>query len=83
MDQAFRGRGIEESNESQALITNLATVPESAWHALPTGTARSIAAITLHVGACKVMYDDYGFGSQSLLGHAGGPAVAGRRSTHE
>jgi uncharacterized damage-inducible protein DinB len=67
MDEAFRGPGIEESNESQALITNLATVPESAWRALPSGGARSIEAIALHVGSCKVMYDDYAFGSGSLF----------------
>ena len=28
MDEAFRGAGIEESNESQALLTNLATVTD-------------------------------------------------------
>ena len=31
MDEAFRGAGIEESNESQALLTNLASVPETQW----------------------------------------------------
>ncbi len=66
MDEAFRGLGIEESNESQALLTNLATVPATAWTALPTGTARSIAAIATHVGACKIMYDDYAFGPGTL-----------------
>lgn len=66
MDEAFRGRGIEASNESQALLTNLATVPAAAWNALPTGAARSIAAIATHVGACKIMYDDYAFGAGTL-----------------
>jgi uncharacterized damage-inducible protein DinB len=66
LDEAFRGRGIEASNESQALLTNLRTVPEGAWHALPPGATRSIAAISLHVGACKIMYADYAFGSASL-----------------
>ena len=28
LDEAFRGRGIEETDESQALLTNLATVRE-------------------------------------------------------
>ena len=28
LDEAFRGRGIEESDESQALLPNLATVPQ-------------------------------------------------------
>jgi uncharacterized damage-inducible protein DinB len=63
LDEAFRGRGIEESNESQALIPNLRSVPGPAWHALPDHAARSIEAIALHVGACKVMYDDHAFGA--------------------
>ncbi len=67
MDEAFRGPGIEESDESQALLPNLATVDEATWRALPPGGARSIEAIALHVGACKVMYDDYAFGSGSLF----------------
>jgi uncharacterized damage-inducible protein DinB len=66
LDEAFRGRGIEASNESQALLTNLHTVPDAAWDALPPGATRSIAAITLHVGACKLMYADHAFGSASL-----------------
>ena len=66
LDEAFRGRGIEASNESQALLTNVATVPADAWRALPSGAARSIESIALHVAACKVMYDDYAFGSASL-----------------
>jgi uncharacterized damage-inducible protein DinB len=66
MDEAFRGPGIVESNESQALLPNLATVDEAAWRALPPGAVRSIEAVALHVGACKVMYDDYAFGSRAL-----------------
>ena len=66
LDEAFRGRGIEGSDESQALLTNLATVPDDAWRALPDGAARSIEAIAVHVGACKIMYDDYGFGEGTL-----------------
>jgi uncharacterized damage-inducible protein DinB len=66
LDEAFRGAGIEESNESQALLTNLATVPSDQWQALPAGAARSIHDIAGHVGACKVMYDDYAFGSGTL-----------------
>ena len=58
MDEAFRGRGIEETDESQALLTNLATVTDEQWRALPAGAARSIADIACHVGACKIMYDD-------------------------
>jgi uncharacterized damage-inducible protein DinB len=66
LDEAFRGAGIEESNESQALLTNLATVPPDQWQALPAGAARSIHDIAGHIGACKVMYDDYAFGSGTL-----------------
>jgi uncharacterized damage-inducible protein DinB len=66
MGESFRGAGIEETDESQALLPNLATVPEAAWRALPEGASRSIESIALHVGACKVMYDDYAFGSASL-----------------
>jgi hypothetical protein len=67
VDEAFRGPGIEESNESQALMTNLATVPETAWRAVLPGADRTIEKIVLHVGACKVMYDDYAFGSGTLF----------------
>ena len=66
LDEAFAGRGIEESNESQALLTNLATVGEREWRALPPGAIRTIESIVLHVGACKVMYDDYAFGAGTL-----------------
>jgi uncharacterized damage-inducible protein DinB len=66
MDEAFRGGGIEASNESQALLPNLRSVPDDAWHEIPDGLSRSIEAIAVHVGACKVMYDDYAFGTASL-----------------
>jgi hypothetical protein len=66
LDEAFRGRGIEESDESQALLPNLATVPDDVWCAVPDGGARSIEAIVVHVGACKIMYDDYAFGDGTL-----------------
>ena len=61
MDEAFRGPGIEESNESQALIPNLATVSEQSWRVLPPGAARSIESIVLHVGSSKLMYADFAF----------------------
>jgi uncharacterized damage-inducible protein DinB len=66
LEEAFRGRGIEETDESQALLPNLASVPTDHWRALPSGAARSIADIASHVGACKVMYDDYAFGAGTL-----------------
>jgi hypothetical protein len=66
MDEAFRGPGIEASNEAQALLPNLATVTDAIWRMKPLGVVRSIEAITIHVGACKVMYDDYAFGDGTL-----------------
>ena len=66
LDEAFRGAGIEESNESQALLPNIATVPPEHWEALPAGAVRSIRDIAGHVGSCKIMYDDYAFGSGKL-----------------
>ena len=62
LDEAFEGRGLEESNESQALLTNLATVTEAEWTALPPGATRSIESMVRHVAACKIMYADYAFG---------------------
>jgi uncharacterized damage-inducible protein DinB len=61
--EAFDGRGLEQSNESQALLTNLATVTEDEWRALPPGATRTIEAMVLHVAGCKIMYADYAFGS--------------------
>jgi uncharacterized damage-inducible protein DinB len=66
LDEAFGGVGIEASDESQALLPNLRSVPDSAWHALPEGLSRTIESIAIHVGACKIMYDDYAFGGGTL-----------------
>jgi uncharacterized damage-inducible protein DinB len=63
LDEAFEGRGIEESNESQALLTNLATVTDTEWTALPPGAKRTIESMVRHVAGCKVMYADYAFGA--------------------
>lgn len=65
MEMAFGEPGVEE-DESQALLPNLATVPEDAWRALPPGASRSIESIVLHVGSCKVMYADYAFRAGTL-----------------
>ena len=62
LDEAFEGRGLEQSNESQALLTNLATVTDATWRALPSGATRTIESMTLHVAACKIMYADHAFG---------------------
>jgi uncharacterized damage-inducible protein DinB len=65
MEMAFGEPGVEE-DESQALLQNLVSVPETAWRALPTGAARSIESIVLHVGSCKVMYADHAFREGTL-----------------
>jgi uncharacterized damage-inducible protein DinB len=62
LDEAFEGPGLEESNESQALMANVATVDEAIWRAKVPGAIRTIESMVLHVGACKIMYDDYAFG---------------------
>ena len=66
MDEAFSGAGIEESNESQSLMANLATVADDMWRAEVPGAVRTIESIALHVGACKVMYRDHAFGAREL-----------------
>jgi uncharacterized damage-inducible protein DinB len=66
MDEAFRGAGIEDSNESQALLTNLATVSDEQWRGRLPHVERTIESIAGHVGACKIMYDDYAFGAGTL-----------------
>ncbi len=66
LEEAFRGRGIEETDESQALLPNLATVREEWRHARPAGATRTIESIALDIGSCKVMYDDYAFGRGTL-----------------
>ena len=75
LGEAFDGSGIEESNESQALLTNLATVTEDEWHALPPGATRTIESMVRHVAACKVMYADYAFDAGTK--QWGTPAVEG------
>lgn len=66
MDEAFEGVGIEQSNESQSLVGNLAGVDEQMWRARLSGSVRTIESIALHVGSCKVMYADHAFGSRAL-----------------
>ena len=63
LDEAFSGNGIEETDESQALLPNLATVDDEMWRVLPPGGSRSIESMVLHVGVCKLMYDHYAFGA--------------------
>jgi hypothetical protein len=62
LEEAFRGKGIEETNEAQSLLANLATVTDETWRRPPPSGRRTIESIVLHVGTCKIMYDEYAFG---------------------
>ena len=66
LDEAFAGKGIEETNESQSLLVNLSSVGEAMWRTPPPSGTRTIESIALHVGSCKVMYDEYAFGTGDL-----------------
>ena len=66
LNEAFLGRGIEETNEGQSLLMNLASVDEGYWRIPPPGGIRTVESIALHVGTCKVMYDEYAFGPAKL-----------------
>jgi hypothetical protein len=62
IDDAFSG------DLSQSLLRNLTYLLEPDWETLPSGGGRTIAEILEHVGWCKWMYEDYAFGTASLLG---------------
>ena len=60
MDQAFEGR------DEECLLTNLRSVSGADWAVVPPGASRSIRQIVAHIGACKYMYDNHGFGDGSM-----------------
>ena len=60
MDEAFHG------HEEHALMINLQSLSEDDWLWMPEGAERSIAMIAGHIGACKLMYDDYAFGEGTM-----------------
>ena len=66
LDEAFAGTGIEETNESQSLLVNLGTVGETQWREVPPSGVRTIESVALHVGTCKIIYDEYAFGPGRL-----------------
>lgn len=66
LDEAFRGKGIVASNETQSMLGNLATVDSLSWRAVPPTGTGTIESVVLHVGGCKVMYDEHAFGEQRL-----------------
>jgi hypothetical protein len=61
-EEAFDG------DPDQSLLANLHDLREEDWTALPLGAGRSIADVLEHVGWAKWMYEDYAFGSASLIG---------------
>jgi DinB family protein len=67
LDEAFSGAGIEESNEGQSFMQNVLSVEGSMWRTAPDRGVRTIESIALHVGSCKVMYDEYAFGPGKLF----------------
>ena len=75
LEEAFEGRGLADSNESQSLLWNLATVTEAAWRATVPGATRTIESMVLHVAASKRMYADYAFGDATR--QWGSPDVEG------
>jgi hypothetical protein len=66
LNEGFSGRGIEQTNESQSLLVNLASVDEAHWKTPPPGGTRTVESIALHVDTCKLMYDEYAFGPGKL-----------------
>ena len=71
LDEAFRGAGIEASNESQALMPNLRSVPDVAWHAMPRANGGEDRE-TRWLIAAMISHDAYHAGEinhlRSLLG---------------
>lgn len=65
-------RSFEESEH--ALLTNLATVGEAEWKAVPPGAKRSIRDITAHVGLFKYIYANHGFRG-ATMGYGDAPAT--------
>ena len=62
IEDAFQG------DLSHSLLANLHDLKDNEWTSLPTGAGRSIADILEHVGWCKWMYENYAFGSATMLG---------------
>ena len=70
MDCAF-----EESEHS--LLTNLASVSEESWEALPAGGRRPIRELVHHVGLFKFMYANHGF-ENAVFDYGKPPATPAR-----
>ena len=57
-----------DGDPDHSLLANLRDVREEDWTALPLGAGRAIADVLEHVGWSKWMYEDYAFGSASMIG---------------
>jgi hypothetical protein len=57
-----------EGDPAHSLLANLHDLRDEDWTALPPGSSRSIADIIEHVAWSKWMYEDYAFGSATMLG---------------
>jgi hypothetical protein len=66
LDEAFAGKGISSTNESQSLLVNLESVDDGLWRKTPPGAVRTVESIVMHVGSCKLMYDEHAFGPARL-----------------
>lgn len=62
IDMSFAGDGESE----HGLLTNLGSVTEDEWLAVPPGGKRSIRQIVGHLGACKWVYASFAFGQGKL-----------------
>jgi hypothetical protein len=62
LDEAFEATDEQE----HSLLTNLASVTDADWHWKPLGGQRTIAQLAQHVGDCKFMYSNHGFGDGAL-----------------
>src|SRR3990170_3240880 len=50
----------------QSFLANLGSVKPDDWLWLPSGGARTIRDIVVHVGECKYVYDNHAFGDASM-----------------
>ena len=57
-----------DGDPDHSLRANLRDVREEDWTALPLGAGRAIADVLEHIGWSKWMYEDYAFGSASMIG---------------
>ena len=66
VDEAFDSVGHMATGADHSLLGNLRSVPEELWTVVPEGGERSVLDLVVHVGACKLMYDEYAFGAGEM-----------------